>query len=63
MNLKAIGYDVAGIDNIAEDGTFAAPQAVFDLQGRKVATIKNASELNNLPKGIYVVKGKKMVVK
>lgn len=63
LNLKAIGYDVAGIDNIAEDGTFAAPQAVFDLQGRKVATIKNASELNNLPKGIYVVKGKKMVVK
>lgn len=63
LNLKAIGYDKTGIDNVETESTFVTPQPVFELQGRKVATISNAEELNNLPKGIYVVKGKKIVVK
>ena len=37
-----------------------APNGIYDLTGRKVADVKNDLRL---PKGIYVVNGKKMVVK
>lgn len=37
-----------------------ANAAVFDLQGRRVGT---AEEMARLPKGIYIVRGKKVVVK
>ena len=40
------------------------PMAVYDLQGRRVATLTaGANAAAVLPKGIYVVRGKKIVVK
>ena len=54
---------VDGIEDVMATGQKRqTPQGVFDLQGRRV---QNASEVDTsvLPKGIYVVNGKKMVVK
>ena len=34
---------------------------IYNLQGKVVR--KNANDLNGLPKGIYIVKGQKVVVK
>ena len=54
---------VDGIEDVMASGQKRqTPQGVFDLQGRRV---QNASEVDAsmLPKGIYVVNGKKMVVK
>ena len=54
---------VDGIEDVMASGQKRqTPQGVFDLQGRQV---QNASEMDTsvLPKGIYVVNGKKMVVK
>jgi hypothetical protein len=36
---------------------------VFTLDGRKVATLKNKSELLTLKRGIYIINGKKMIIK
>lgn len=56
--------ETTGIDDVmlAGDESMAASAAkgVFDLQGRKVAG--SASELFRLPKGVYIVNGKKMVI-
>lgn len=63
LNLNIIGFDVAGINDVSAEAPFAKAENVFDIQGRKVATVSSIDELNKLPKGIYIVKGKKMVVK
>ena len=47
-----------GTAEIASEADANAP--VFDLQGRRVAV---ATQLNRLPKGIYIVNGRKVVVK
>ena len=47
---------VEGVKSEQEDVN--AP--VFDLQGRRVATLQ---QMNRLPKGLYIVNGKKIVVK
>ena len=47
---------VEGVKSEQEDAN--AP--VFDLQGRRVATLQ---QMNRLPKGLYIVNGKKIVVK
>lgn len=54
------------VDGIDEINTNTEPQIadVYDLLGRKVATKLNlATDLNRLPAGIYIVNGKKIVVK
>ena len=49
--------DIEGIETAER----ALKGEVFDLQGRKVAN--SGSKMSNLPKGIYVVNGKKVVNK
>lgn len=52
----------SGIGSIeAESATVSG--AVYDLSGRRVATVANADELRLLPAGIYIVAGKKILVK
>lgn len=52
----------SGISSIeAESATVSG--AVYDLSGRRVATVANADELRLLPAGIYIVAGKKILVK
>ena len=56
-DLVAVGTDATGIEAPAAVGTKAS-EVVYDLQGRKVA-----DSMKGLPKGVYVVGGKKYVVK
>lgn len=58
-NLVLAEQKNVGIDAVAADAV-AADEAVYNLQGIRVAT---ASELNRLPAGIYICGGKKTVVK
>ena len=51
-------FKTTGIKGIVVDGQRFD---VYDMQGRKVKS--NVSSLNNLPAGIYIVNGKKMVIK
>lgn len=59
-NTYFILLENAGIESIVaedSDGVYK----VFNLQGVKVVETKDASVVNNLPKGIYVVNGKKIL--
>ena len=68
-DVEAITFEKRIVDGI-EDVKMAGndrqmPEGVFDLQGRRVMDASDGLLLNNsmLPKGIYVVNGKKVVVK
>lgn len=53
--------EIAGIEDVVnpmEEGVYL----VFNLQGVKVLETKDASALSNLPKGIYVINGKKVML-
>ena len=50
--------EVVNIRNIGDE-----PLKVFSLDGRKVAVLKEKSQLLSLKRGIYIVNGKKIVVK
>lgn len=39
------------------------PLCIFSLDGKKVATLKEKDELISLRRGIYIINGKKMIVK
>lgn len=52
--------DVTGIEVKTADADTDTNAPVYDLQGRRVGT---AGQLARLPKGLYVVNGKKVVVK
>ena len=58
LTLTAIFGDANGINTITSE---KRSTAVFDLKGRMVSSDSDA--LNSLPKGIYIVNGKKMVKK
>ena len=54
------GLDFAGIDSIVaspSDGMYR----VYNLQGVKVLETKDASQLNELGKGLYIINGKKVI--
>lgn len=62
--LNGVYDETDGIESIFDDdATVVVPQnsSIYDLSGRKVAG--KASELNTLPKGMYIVNGKKYIVK
>lgn len=50
---------VKSIDSLSKDGK----NRVFDLYGRKFPEINNLDQLNSLKKGIYIMNGKKIMVK
>lgn len=59
---KYVINEEAGVEAIGAepaDGIYK----VFNLQGVKMLETKDATEINNLPKGFYIVNGKKVVVK
>jgi hypothetical protein len=41
----------------------SAASAIYDLSGRKVSVPSASSATSVLPKGVYIVNGKKLVVK
>ena len=59
-----INVDVSGVNEIPLDPTQEdAVYNVYNLSGLKVMTTDDASRVQNLPKGIYIVNGKKVLVK
>ena len=60
---SSIGNDdgTTGIEDLDEKPAVEEPYDVYDLSGRKVAN--QVTSLDGLPKGIYIVNGKKMLKK
>ena len=50
--------EVVNIRNIGDE-----PLKVFSLDGKKVAVLKEKSQLLSLKRGIYIVNGKKIMIK
>lgn len=50
-----------GVESLVEEN-IEGVYRVFNLQGVKLLETKDASEVNNLPSGIYVVNGKKILL-
>jgi len=63
LRISTVDAALTGIAEVDADATPAAPVAVFDLQGRRVATVNAHAPLPALPKGVYVVNGRKVLVK
>jgi uncharacterized cupredoxin-like copper-binding protein len=52
---------IDGIEQIENGELRIENEAVYDLSGRQVSTL--SSPLSTLPKGIYIVRGKKFIVR
>jgi hypothetical protein len=52
---------IDGIEQIENGELKIENEAVYDLSGRQVSTL--SSPLSTLPKGIYIVRGKKFIVR
>mgnify|MGYP002524219014 CR=1 FL=1 len=50
-------------DVVVRNNDETKPFSVFTLDGKKVATLKDRNELATLRKGIYIINGKKMIIK
>lgn len=50
-----------GIGSLNPDSTSKGNESIYDLQGRKYSSVK--LERGQLPKGIYIINGKKVVIK
>ena len=60
LTTNHIAGDVTSISSVVKNGEKVD---VYNISGVKVASQINASEVNSLQKGIYVIKGKKVLVK
>ena len=59
-----VGISHTAIDKVVmRNNDEEKPLSVFTLDGRKVAMLKNKNELITLKRGIYIINGKKMVIK
>jgi subtilisin family serine protease len=56
-NVEAIGNEATHVDRLAYDVMNVS--GVYDLQGRKISG--NSEQQSRLPKGVYIVNGKKVV--
>lgn len=55
--------DTAIEDVVIRNNSDNAPISVFTIEGKKMATLKDKSDAFSLGKGIYIINGKKVVVK
>lgn len=55
-------HESAGVENLAIDSNDGIYR-VYNLQGVNVLNTKDASEVNNLNNGIYIINGKKVMVR
>ena len=62
LSFKNVSTDIR---QHVSDALPAGPEgyAVFDLQGRRVMTADSRQALQALPRGVYIVNGKKVVIK
>lgn len=59
--VNATGYETTGIEDIIADNTLPEVFNIYNVSGQVVR--KNATSLDGLAKGIYIVAGKKYIVK
>lgn len=52
----------AGVESILGNKGEVFPQSVYNLQGRKIREIHKETELKELPKGVYIIGGKKVML-
>lgn len=60
ISINGVFDEALGIDGMRYDVEKVSDRNVYDLSGRKVAADR---QMNQLPKGLYIVNGKKYVVK
>ena len=53
--------NITGIDGITNDSTATTPATVYNMNGQVVR--RNATSVEGLPKGIYIMNNKKYIVK
>ena len=58
-----IDGETTGIDGMTDDAADTADGPVYDLQGRRVADRLDDAARHQLPAGVYIVNGRKVVVK
>ncbi len=59
----SFGEETTGINSIDNGQLIMDNGAVYDLQGRKVSEASASSVNSVLPKGLYIINGKKVVIK
>lgn len=59
---KMFFSNTSGIQQMESSESKMEDSSVYDLQGRKIVN-RNSVNCNSLPKGIYIVGGRKVVVK
>ncbi len=57
-----LGDETTGIHSI-DNGQLTIDNSVYDLQGRRVQTSNLNSQTSNLKRGVYIVNGKKVIIK
>ena len=57
------GTGTAIDDVVVRNNDKTNPFSVFTLDGKKVATLKDSNDFSTLRKGIYIINGKKMIIK
>ena len=60
ISINGVFDEALSIDGMRYDVEKVSDRNVYDLSGRKVAA---DGQMNQLPKGLYIVNGKKYVVK
>ena len=55
--------ETTGIDGVTNDATDGKNGPVYDLQGRRMADRLDDATRNSLPAGVYIVGGRKVIVK
>ena len=66
VTLRSIDYtdpSTVGIQNVENVSRRVKNVGVYDLSGRRISISSASSSLSDLPKGIYIVNGRKVVVK
>lgn len=63
VEIDTRSFDPAGIEEIFGDNEKFMPVNVYDISGRIVYFNATNEQINNLEKGLYIIKGKKILIK
>ncbi|MCH5234808.1 MAG: leucine-rich repeat protein [Muribaculaceae bacterium] len=63
IEIDTKNIDEAGVETIFGDSDVMMPMNVYDLSGRIIYFNATLEQIKNLDKGLYIIKGKKLLVK
>ena len=63
VEIDTQNIDQAGIEDIFADEDLIQPLNVYDLSGRIIFFNATLEQITNLEKGLYIIKGKKVIIK